>query len=56
MIYKKIDPASGNSVTSALALFSTPPTNVTATQALYREILTLNPVSALVPWPRIAVT
>ncbi|KAH7716703.1 hypothetical protein AAVH_15885 [Aphelenchoides avenae] len=41
----KIDSASQNSVSSSLAIFDTPPTNVTATSAMYKEILTLNPVS-----------
>ncbi|KAH7723020.1 Protein F54H12.2 [Aphelenchoides avenae] len=44
-MFKKIDSTSQNSVSSSLAIFDTPPTNVTATSAAFKEILTLNPIS-----------
>lgn len=45
MLFQKIDAQSVNSVTSALDLFTPPPTNVAVNNAEYREILSLNPVS-----------
>ena len=44
-MYKKIDGASDTSITSALDLFSTPPTSVAVSNSNYREYLTLNPIS-----------
>lgn len=46
MLYKKIDPESETSVTSALDLFRTPPTSAAISNAAYREYLTLNPISS----------
>lgn len=45
MLFKKIDRASGDAVSSSLDLFSLPDTNVTAAKSIFREYLTLNPVS-----------
>jgi hypothetical protein len=46
MLFKKIDPASVNSVTSALDLFTTPPTSTAISSSNYREYLTLNPINS----------
>ena len=46
MLFKKIDASSDNSVTSALDLFSTPPTDVSISSSQYREYLTLNPMNS----------
>ncbi|KAH7697019.1 hypothetical protein AAVH_35900, partial [Aphelenchoides avenae] len=46
MLYKKIDESSANAVSSALDLFSTPPTNVTVSASNYKEILPLNSVQS----------
>ena len=46
MLFKKIDVSSDNSVTSALDLFSTPPTDVSISNSQYREFLTLNPINS----------
>lgn len=47
MLFKKIDPSSGNTVTSALDLFNTPPTDVSVSNSSYREYLTLNPINSV---------
>ena len=44
-MFKKIDTASDTSITSALDLFSTPPTSVAIANSNYREYLTLNPIT-----------
>ena len=46
MLYKKVDAASPNSITAALDLFSTPPTNCAVSNSMYREYYTLNPISS----------
>lgn len=46
MSYKKIDANSANSISSALDLFSTPPTNVSVASSRYQEVLTSNPVDS----------
>ena len=46
MLFKKINASSDNSVTSALDLFSTPPTDVSVSNSQYREFLTLNPINS----------
>jgi hypothetical protein len=46
MLFKKIDSSSENTVTSALDLFSTPPTDVSISNSMYREYLTLNPINS----------
>jgi hypothetical protein len=48
MLFKKIDPSSTNSLTSALGFFETPPSNVGISRTVYVELLTLNPVDS---WP-----
>jgi len=45
MLYKKIDPESESTITSALDLFRTPPTSAAISNAAYREYLTLNPIN-----------
>src|ERR1017187_1665496 len=45
MLYKKIDATSQNTITSALNIFETPPTNVSFANSSFREYLTLNPVN-----------
>lgn len=45
MLFKKIDASSGNAISGALAIFETPPSNVGISRSVYREILTLNPVT-----------
>ena len=45
MLYKKIDATSQNTITSALNLFQTPPTNVSLANSSFREYLTLNPIN-----------
>ena len=45
MIYKKVDANSQNTITTALNIFETPPTNVSFANSGYREYLTLNPVN-----------
>ena len=45
MLYKKIDSTSASSITSALDLFSTPPTSTAVSNSSYREYLTLNPLT-----------
>lgn len=46
MLYKKIDSTSVSTITSALNLFETPPTNVSIANSAYRQILTLNPITS----------
>src|SRR3981081_1369722 len=46
MLFKKIDGARKSTVTSALDLFSTPPTSTAVSSSSYREYLTLNPISS----------
>jgi hypothetical protein len=46
MLYKKVDAASPNSITAALDLFSTPPTNCAVSNSMYREYYTLNPITS----------
>jgi hypothetical protein len=46
MIYKKLDPDSQDTITSALDLFRTPPTSAAISNAAYREYLTLNPITS----------
>ena len=46
MLYKKIDPDSQDTITSALDLFRTPPTASAISNAAYREYLTLNPITS----------
>src|SRR3981081_172984 len=46
MLFKKIDGASQSTVTSALDLFSTPPTSTAVSSSGYREYLTLNPINS----------
>jgi hypothetical protein len=46
MLFKKIDPTSENSITTALDLFSTPPTSTAIASSSYREYLTLNPINS----------
>lgn len=45
MLFKKIDSASGDTITNSLDLFNIPGTNVTASKSQYRQYLTLNPVN-----------
>ena len=45
MVFKKIDHESANSITSALSIFSLPPTNVSISSSSVREYLPLNPLS-----------
>lgn len=45
MLFRKIDSSSANTVSSALGFFETPPSNVGIASSIYREILTLNPLS-----------
>jgi hypothetical protein len=45
MLFKKIDPSSGNAISSALGFFETPPSNVGIRDSSYAEILTLNPIT-----------
>jgi hypothetical protein len=46
MLFKKIDATSQSSVTSALDLFSTPPTSTAVSSSSFREYLTLNPINS----------
>lgn len=46
MVFSKIDEASASSVTNALDFFNVPPTNVSVSNAAYREYLTLNPINS----------
>lgn len=46
MVFHKLDQDSANSISSALSIFSTPPTNVTVSSSTYKEILTLNPFNS----------
>lgn len=46
MLYKKIDPESESTITSALDIFRTPPTSAAIANAAYREYLTLNPINS----------
>ena len=46
MLFKKIDPDSENSVTSALNFFATPPTSTFISSSCYREYLSLNPLNS----------
>jgi hypothetical protein len=45
MLFKKIDASSANAISGALAIFETPPSNVGINRSVYREILTLNPIT-----------
>lgn len=45
MVFKKIDHESANSITSALSIFTLPPTNVSISSSLVREYLPLNPLT-----------
>jgi hypothetical protein len=45
MLFKKIDSSSGNAISGALGFFETPPSNVGIKRSVYREILTLNPIT-----------
>lgn len=46
MLYKKIDPASDSTISSALDIFRTPPTLTDISNAYYRQYLTLNPLTS----------
>jgi hypothetical protein len=45
MLFKKIDASSPDNVTSALNFFETPGSNTGIREAVYEEILTLNPIT-----------
>ena len=45
MLYKKIDASSGEVVSSALAIFETPPSNVGVASSVYQEVLPSNPIT-----------
>lgn len=44
MLYKKVDGASPNSISAALDLFSTPPTNCAVSNSMFRLYHPLNPI------------
>ena len=45
MSFSKIDPDSSSTITSALNVFSVPPTNTTVSSSEVRQVLTLNPIN-----------
>jgi hypothetical protein len=45
MLFRKIDSSSANTVTSALGFFETPPSNVGISSSVFKELLTLNPIT-----------